>query len=44
MKTYRIATVPGDGIGEEVVPAGWQVLEALASLDNSFRFDFENFA
>ena len=22
MKTYRIATVPGDGIGKEVVPAG----------------------
>ena len=25
MKTYRIATVPGDGIGKEVVPAGRQV-------------------
>ena len=22
MKTYRIATIPGDGIGKEVVPAG----------------------
>ena len=30
MKTYRIATIPGDGIGKEVVPAGQQVLEALA--------------
>ena len=29
MKTYRIALVPGDGIGKEVVPAGRQVLEAL---------------
>ena len=27
MKTYRIATIPGDGIGKEVVPAGQQVLE-----------------
>src|SRR5512143_3130129 len=30
MKTYRIATIPGDGIGKEVVPAGRRVLEALA--------------
>ena len=30
MKTYRIATIPGDGIGEEVVPGGQCVLEALA--------------
>jgi tartrate dehydrogenase/decarboxylase / D-malate dehydrogenase len=39
MKTYRIALVPGDGIGKEVVPAGRQVLEALAG--RSFRFEFE---
>ncbi len=32
MKTYAIATIPGDGIGKEVVPAGQQVLEALATL------------
>ena len=25
MKTYRIATIPGDGIGKEVIPAGQQV-------------------
>jgi hypothetical protein len=31
MKTYRIATIPGDGIGKEVVPAGQQVLQALAA-------------
>ena len=41
MKTYRIATVPGDGIGKEVVPAGQQVLEALAG--GGIRFEFENF-
>ena len=28
MKTYRIATIPGDGIGKEVVPEGMRVLEA----------------
>jgi tartrate dehydrogenase/decarboxylase / D-malate dehydrogenase len=38
MKTYRIATVPGDGIGKEVVPAGRQVMEALGG-----AFSFENF-
>src|ERR1700678_4035157 len=43
MKTYRIATVPGDGIGKEVVPAGQRVLEVLAGLGTAFRFEFENF-
>src|SRR5687767_3261470 len=43
MKTYKIATIPGDGIGKEVVPAGQQVLEALASAGGSFKFEFENF-
>ena len=43
MKTYRIATIPGDGIGKEVVPAGQQVLEALATGSSNFRFEFENF-
>jgi tartrate dehydrogenase/decarboxylase/D-malate dehydrogenase len=43
MKVYRIATVPGDGIGKEVVPAGQQVLEALAAADGTFGFEFENF-
>jgi len=43
MKTYKIATIPGDGIGKEVVPAGRQVLEALASVSSSFKFEFENF-
>jgi tartrate dehydrogenase/decarboxylase / D-malate dehydrogenase len=43
VKTYRIATVPGDGIGKEVIPAGRQILEALAGSENSFGFEFENF-
>ena len=47
MKTYKIACIPGDGIGKEVVPAGQTVLAALADAsdltDNSFKFDFENF-
>ncbi len=43
MKTYRIATIPGDGIGKEVVPAGQQVLEALTASSSGFRCEFENF-
>ena len=42
MNTYRIATIPGDGIGKEVIPAGRQVLEALALSERSFAFEFEN--
>jgi tartrate dehydrogenase/decarboxylase / D-malate dehydrogenase len=43
MKNYEIATIPGDGIGKEVVPAGRQVLETLARSTNSLIFTFENF-
>ena len=43
MKTYRIALIPGDGIGKEVVPAGARVLQALADRDSALRFEFESF-
>jgi tartrate dehydrogenase/decarboxylase/D-malate dehydrogenase len=43
MKTYRIATIPGDGIGKEVVPAGARVLQALAERCGHFRCEFEDF-
>ena len=43
MKIYRIATIPGDGIGKEVIPAGQQILEALATSENTFAFEFETF-
>jgi tartrate dehydrogenase/decarboxylase/D-malate dehydrogenase len=43
VKTYRIATIPGDGIGREVVPAGQRVLEALAQAERSFTFTFTDF-
>jgi tartrate dehydrogenase/decarboxylase/D-malate dehydrogenase len=43
MKTYHIATIPGDGIGKEVIPAGQQVMEALATVCGNFKFEFENF-
>jgi tartrate dehydrogenase/decarboxylase/D-malate dehydrogenase len=40
LKTYRIASIPGDGIGNEVIPAGMEVLKAL---EDGFRIEFENF-
>lgn len=43
MKTYKIACIPGDGIGKEVVPAGRTVLEALAAASSTFQFEFEDF-
>jgi tartrate dehydrogenase/decarboxylase/D-malate dehydrogenase len=43
MKTYRIALIPGDGIGKEVIPAGRQVLAALAAADDALRFEFTSF-
>jgi len=30
MKTYRVAVIPGDGIGQEVMPEGVRVLDAAA--------------
>lgn len=42
MKTYKVACIPGDGIGKEVIPAGQTVLETLATSRGTFRFEFEN--
>lgn len=44
MKTYKIACIPGDGIGQEVVPAGQTVLQVLAETQQSFQFEFTSFA
>jgi tartrate dehydrogenase/decarboxylase/D-malate dehydrogenase len=33
LRTYRIASIPGDGIGNEVIPAGLEVLDALAATE-----------
>ena len=43
MKSYKIACIPGDGIGKEVIPAGQQVLAALAATQNNFAFEFSFF-
>ena len=42
MKTYRIASIPGDGIGNEVIPAGVEVLQKLSSLEE-FSVVFTSF-
>lgn len=42
MNTYHIATVPGDGIGKEVIPASVEVLNAVAALCG-FRLTYQNF-
>jgi len=43
MKSYRIATIPGDGIGQEVIAAGIEVLDALAARTRAFELEFESF-
>ncbi len=43
MKTYKIAAIPGDGIGVEVIQAGIEVLQRLAQVDGSFRMEFSHF-
>jgi tartrate dehydrogenase/decarboxylase/D-malate dehydrogenase len=42
LNTYRIASIPGDGIGTEVIPAGVEVVRKLASLEN-FAVEFSHF-
>src|SRR5438128_7518573 len=44
-KQYRIAVIPGDGIGKEVIPEGLRVLEAAAKKHGvSVHFDHFDFA
>jgi len=43
MKTYKIAAIPGDGIGTEVVNAGVEALKALAAREATFAFHFDHF-
>lgn len=40
MQVHKIAVIPGDGIGPEVIREGVRVLEEVARLDGSFRFEF----
>jgi len=42
MKNYKIAVIPGDGIGKEVVPEGIRVLDAAAG-KFGLAFDWQHF-
>ncbi|MGP9576211.1 MULTISPECIES: tartrate dehydrogenase [Halomonadaceae] len=43
MRSHRVAVIPGDGIGLEVIEAGKKVLETLAKKSGDFHFEFEDF-
>ncbi len=39
MKSYQLAVIPGDGIGQEVVPAALRVLDAVEQLHGGLKFE-----
>lgn len=41
-RSYRIAIIPGDGIGKEIVPEGLKVLKAISNLDD-FKLNLQSF-
>ena len=43
MRVLKIAAIPGDGIGKEVLPAGQQVLNTAAEVHGGYRFDYDRF-
>ena len=42
-QTYRIALIPGDGIGPEVIDEAVRVLNRVAELDDRIAFEFTTF-
>jgi tartrate dehydrogenase/decarboxylase/D-malate dehydrogenase len=43
MGSWKIAVIPGDGIGPEVIDAGIDVLKALSARDGGFSLVFDRF-
>jgi tartrate dehydrogenase/decarboxylase / D-malate dehydrogenase len=43
MREYRIASIPADGIGPEVISAGLEVLDAVAARDGGFRLTIDHY-
>lgn len=43
MSAYKVAVLPGDGIGPDVTKEAIKVLEALKQADATFEIDFEQF-
>lgn len=43
MSVIKLAVIPGDGIGKEVVPASLQVLDILAKLHGGVSFEYKEY-
>ncbi len=43
MREFRIAAIPADGIGKEVIAAGLEVLRVVETRDGGFRLAVETF-
>jgi tartrate dehydrogenase/decarboxylase / D-malate dehydrogenase len=43
MREYKIAAIPADGIGPEVIAAGLQALEALQQRSGEFKLSVQHF-
>lgn len=43
MNIFKIAVIAGDGIGPEVLAEGIKVMNRVAKLDGSFKFEFTHF-
>lgn len=43
MKKLKLAVIPGDGIGQEVVPESIKVLEAISNIHGGLKFEYEEF-
>lgn len=43
MKNYKVAVIPGDGIGPEVLAEGIKVLQGIAEKDGNFTVEFTHF-
>lgn len=43
MRNFKIAVIPGDGIGKEVIAEGVKVLQAISELDDTINFSFDYF-
>ncbi len=43
MRIHRIASIPGDGIGNEVIPAGLEVLRAVQERQGDFALEVTHF-
>lgn len=43
MKLFKVAVIPGDGIGPEVIEEGIKVMKKAAKLDGRMQFEFKYF-